>query len=95
MKPTIVRTVLISLLLLVQLATVTIVVLGMRNKTTEQVATNTTMAFSRLSSQVQERADRVIAPAQQALLSARELVATGILDARADKTIENLSLIHI
>jgi|GEM_PF-4487746 len=95
MKPTIVRTVLISLLLLVQLATVTIVVLGMRNKTTEQVATNTTMAFSGLSNRIEERANQVIEPAQQVLLGARELVATGTLDARADKTIENYLLAQL
>ncbi len=95
MKPTIVRTVLISLLLLVQLATVTIVVMGMRNKTTEQVAGNATLALSGLSNRIEERANQVIDPAQQVLLAGREMIATGTLDVRTDKTVESFLLAQL
>lgn len=87
MKPSLVRIVLVSLLLAVQLATVAIVVMGMRNQTDEHIGAVAQRSLSQFSEQVGQRLSRLTDSAEQAIATGRSLISGGVLDARADDAV--------
>ncbi|MEZ5659948.1 MAG: sensor domain-containing diguanylate cyclase [Burkholderiaceae bacterium] len=84
MKPTLIRSLLVLVLLAVQLATVVIVVLGMRQQTNEQFSQNAQATLERLAETVSDRTQRYLAPAEAALRVAERLVRVGVIDGRDD-----------
>lgn len=92
MKPTVLRIALVALLLIVQLATVVIVVLGMRNQTDTQFAQIAESGLNDLVTRAQERTDAVTVPAQTVIASTRELIIGGLLDAGSNQALETYFL---
>ncbi|MEZ5653071.1 MAG: sensor domain-containing diguanylate cyclase [Burkholderiaceae bacterium] len=87
MKPTLIRSLLVLVLLAVQLATVVIVVLGMRQQTNEQFSQNARATLERLAETVSDRTQRYLRPAEAALRVAGRLVQAGVIDSRDDSAL--------
>ena len=95
MKPSLVRVVLISLLLAVQLATVVIVVMGMRNQTNDHIGEVARQGLGQFNQQVSQRVTRLTADATQAVENGTALIASGVLDARNNDTIARFLMVQM
>lgn len=84
MKPTLIRSLLVLVLLGVQLATVVIVVLGMRQQTNEQFSENARVTLERLAETVADRTQRFLQPPEIAVRLGARLVEAGVLDGGDD-----------
>ncbi|MEZ5741034.1 MAG: sensor domain-containing diguanylate cyclase [Burkholderiaceae bacterium] len=83
-----IRTLLVVVLLAVQVATVVIVMLGMRQQTHQQFSQNAQATLERLAENVAAGADRYLEPAERAVNTAHSLVAGGLIDPRQDEVLE-------
>jgi diguanylate cyclase (GGDEF)-like protein len=92
MKPTLIRSLLVLVLLCVQLATVVIVVLGMRQQTNEQFIENARATLERLAETVAERTHEFLRPAESALRVADRMLQGGVVDPRDDRAL--IALFH-
>ncbi len=87
MKPALLRALLIALLMAVQLATVLIVLSGMRDKTTDRFVASAQANVEQLADIVTDEIGEFLAPSRVAAELTRHLVEDGPLDAGDDKAI--------
>ena len=85
MSPTALRITLMGMVLAVQLATVVVVVTGMRQDTAQQFARNARTELDLMAESVTDRTQRYLEPAENAIHMAHNLIGAGMLDARDDR----------
>lgn len=95
MKPAVLRALLVIVLLSVQLATVAIVLVGMRHQTVDLFAESAQSSLDRLASTVVDQTQRFLAPAEDALDVARDLISEGVLNAGSDRDLERFFLAQL
>jgi len=95
MKPTMVRSLIIAVLLLVQVATIAVVMLGMQRQANEAVDRHAAQTLVSMGKTVANQAGRFLAPAERAIRNARHLVSTGILDPRVDQDLVQYFIAHL
>ncbi len=92
MKPAVLRALLVVVLLVVQLVTAAIVLLGMRHETVDLFAESAQSALSSLAGTVADQTQDFLAPAENALVVGRDLIAEGVLNATSDRDLERFFL---
>ncbi len=80
MNPTALRTMLMGMVLSVQIATVVVVVMGMRQDTATQFADNARTELALLADNVVDGTQRYLEPAESAIEVTRNLAASGLID---------------
>ncbi|MGH1361134.1 MAG: sensor domain-containing diguanylate cyclase [Burkholderiaceae bacterium] len=95
MKQKWIRRSLIALLLIVQAATMMVVLRGMSQQATSQLTNNAQVSLERLADSVAYQADRFLAPAEASVQVASRLVADGILNAANDRELESYFLAEL
>ena len=95
MKPALLRALLIALLVTVQLATVLIVLFGMRDETTDRFVANAQANVEQLADIVTDEIGEYLAPSRVAAELTRHLVEDGPLDTRDDPAIVRFFLAQL
>jgi diguanylate cyclase (GGDEF)-like protein len=95
MKPTMVRTLIIAVLLLVQVATIAVVVRGMQRQANDAVDRHAEQTLISMGKTVANQADKFLAPAERAIRNASHLVSTGILNPNADQDLVQYFVAHL